>query len=528
MNLPFPLALVLAAVLGFIALAYEILWTRLCSFASGSRAQAFGAMLGFYLLGLALGSLWSRRWQRGGQGRARWLVLARLMAISNATAFLVVPLASWLILLGSWVRMVPVVLVGATLLGTLLPLLCHLAIPPDERAGARMSYIYLANIIGSGAGSLLTGFVLMDCLQLWQIATILLLCGLGLAVALAAFSTCIRMADWAVWAGVSLLVASSAWLHSGLWERLQNEERAGPTPFAQVVESRHGVITVTSNRVVYGSGVYDGVIETQLRPGQALIRPYFLSALHPNPRHVLVIGMSAGAWTQILAHHPQVEKVTVVEISEAYLKVVQTWPQVSSVLSNPKVEIIIDDGRRWLRRNPDRRFDAIVMNTSFYWREFTSALLSQEFLEMAKAHLQPGGLVMWNCTGSRRALRTGMAVFPHTIMVMNNCVGSLSPLRPDEARWRSVLQEYRIDGQPVFNRATVQGRQDFEEIISFIRQSRPHGGHWRLVERQEMEEMCARAQIITDDNLGHEYQASLRTFLASLIPGLNWLFARIF
>src|SRR5438477_9844916 len=96
-----------------------------------------------------------------------------------------------------------------------------------------------------------------------------------------------------------------------------------------------------------------------------LIRPYFVSALHPNPAEVLVISMSDGSWTQLLANHPQVKKVTVVEIDPGYLKLVKEYPQVSSLLTDPKVEIHIDDGRRWLRRNPDQRFDVIMMNTSY-------------------------------------------------------------------------------------------------------------------------------------------------------------------
>src|SRR5512138_2765552 len=106
------MALLLAAASGFIALAYEILWTRLYGFASGSRAQAFGAMLGFYLLGLAVGSLLSRRWQRAGpQARSGVLALARLVAVSNLVGFLIVPAASWLIQYGSWVRILPLALV---------------------------------------------------------------------------------------------------------------------------------------------------------------------------------------------------------------------------------------------------------------------------------------------------------------------------------------------------------------------------------------------------------------------------------
>lgn len=522
MKIRFAVALVLAALLGFIALSYEIVWMRAYSFVSGSRAQAFGSMLGFYLLGLAAGSLLSRRWQKISQNNV--LSLARLIVVSNVPAFLIVPAMAWLIGHTTWVRLVPLVMIGSAVLGILLPLLCHFAIKPDERAGARMSYIYLANIIGSGAGSLLTGFVLMDVMTLWQISMTLLLAGTAIAAALAWRSRGARILDWAMCGAAAALAFCAPWLHDSMYERMQYAKDYKPgMKFAQIVESRHGVVTITTNRQVFGGGVYDGVLKTSLHKGEGLIRPYFLGALHANPREVLVIGLSAGAWTQIIAHHPDVERVTVVEISSAYVDVIRAWPEVSSLLTNKKVTLVIDDGRRWLRRNPDRKFDAIVMNTTFYWREFASALLSKEFLTLARGHLNANGWVMWNCTHSSRAARTGMEIFPHTIMVYNNCVGSMTPLVVDKERWRRVMENYRIDGQLVFDRTTEDGRKNLDEVIAFADHTSATSPAWRVMSRAEMEKTWNHARVITDDNLGDEYAVSFETFSASMVPGLKSL-----
>ena len=520
-TFPFSLALLLTAACGFIALAFEIIWARLFNFVSGSLAPAFATMLGGYLFGLALGALFSRRWQwlNAGESPGPWQALARLVMASNIVGFLIPPLASGLILITHWVHFLPLIILGSALLGTVLPLLCHLVISADRRAGARMSYLYLANIIGSATGSLVTGFVLMDYFKLWQITATLLIGGVFVSAALLLFLKAVRPVDYSLWMIGLGLACASPWLHDGLYERLQFKRDYQPGfRFARVIESRHGVITVTAtNLFVYGNGIYDGVIDTRLTPGSMMIRPYFISALHPHPREVLVIGMSAGAWTQILANHPRVEKVTVVEIDHGYLKLIQEYPQVSGLLTNSRVEIHIDDGRRWLRRNPDRHFDVIVMNTTHYWREFASALLSKEFLELTKQHLNPGGLVMWNCTGSPRAVRTGLEVFPCTLMVINNCVGSVTPLVPDRERWSQTLSIYRINGQPVFDLTTDQGRQDLEQVVGVI--GTPPGGVQQLMYRPEMERACAAAPIITDDNLGDEYQYSLAAFFRTFIPG---------
>jgi spermidine synthase len=499
-------AVVLAALTGFIALAYELLWARLINFASGSSPAGFPAMLGCYLIGLALGSLLSQRWERLNTlaGTERWRVLSRLIVGSNTAAFLVVPLAAWLAVDFAWTQLVPLVALGAALLGTLLPLICHLAIPADARAGARMSRIYLANILGAGAGSFLTGFVLLDRFPAWQVGAGLLAGGGLLGAGLALARRAARGADVALWGAAAALVAAAPWLHDGMYERLQLKSAYRPgLRFPTVIEGRHGVITVDAERKIYGSAVYDGIIETKPTPDNGLVRPYFVSALHPRPEEVLVIGVSGGAWTQILAHHPQVRRVTAVEINHDYLEAIRRYPQVAGVLTNAKVTIHIDDGRRWLRRNPNTRFDVIVMNTTVHWREFASALLSREFLELARGHLKPGGFITWNCTDSARAIRTGMTVFPHTVMIGNFCAGSLTPLAPDRERWAASLRDYRIEGRPVFDAATAAGRAELEALLGFL--GAPEGTRWRFADQREMERKYADAEIITDDNLGDEY-----------------------
>lgn len=501
-------AQVLSAATGFLSLAWEIVWMRLYNFTTSSRALAFGLMLGAYLLGLAAGSLWSRKWQRlGTEGIGPLGTLAALISRANLTAFLVVPLVSWLVMVAWWPWTLVIVMGAAAALGTILPLICHLAIPPDARAGQRMAGVYLANIIGSGLGSLLTGFVLMEWLPLVWLCTLLLLGGVAIALYLrlrAGMSAQVYPAS-----AVLLLIVPAIMLgYAGLWERLhyRGDYKWG-MQFARTIESRHGVILVDDKGTIYGNGAYDGSLDTFLKPDSWLVRPYYIAALHPKPRRVLVIGVSGGAWTQIIAHHPDVEEVIGVEISDPYLKLIHDSPSVASLHHNPKVKLVVDDGRRWLKRNPTERFDLIVMNTTHHWREFASALLSQEFLELAQSHLNEGGLVAWNTTESLRAAKTGLVVFPESIMLMNFFVGSEAPLTIDKDRWRALLEKWRIDGVPVFDLATQQGREDLEKCAAFPDHEGPwdRSHHWRWQKRSRTEARAGNAEVITDDNLGHEF-----------------------
>jgi len=184
------------------------------------------------------------------------------------------------------------------------------------------------------------------------------------------------------------------------------------TRFTTVHEGRHGAITIDKEGHVFGDGAYDGTLDMTLKGNSMLVRPYIVSAFHPQPRpragHWGVSGVDADPGESSAGGIG----VTAVEINPGYLGSMQEHPQIASLPTNPKVKFIIDDGRRWLRAHPEEKFDFIAMNTIIHYREFSSALLSQEFLKVVRAHLAPGGLAFWNCTGSGRAANTGVSVFP--------------------------------------------------------------------------------------------------------------------
>lgn len=491
----FRTALLWSALSGFIALSWEIIWSRVFNFASASRAPVFGYMLGSYLLGLAIGSLLSPRLlARTGELRPK---LARWVLLSSVAGFLVAPLTSMTAAHVFWEYGYLFVIAAGTLIGLTFPLLCHAAIPPGKNTGSQLSRLYLANIIGSGAGSLLTGFVFMECMSLQVLSWLLLGISWLWVEGIARFQLPVRERLLPLFMAFVTLIP-----FQGFYERLQykNEFKHGMR-FEQTIESRHGVITVDTSNAVYGNGAYDGVIGTKLEPKSWLVRPYFLSAVRDRIENVLVIGVASGSWTQILLNHPQVKKVTAIELSHGYLDLIRSRPEVASLLANPKLELAIDDGRRWLRHHPDARFDAIVMNTTHHWREFASALLSLEFLTEIKAHLTPEGIAFWNCTESPRAARTGMEVFPHTLMVMNHCLASNAPLKPDRDHWQKILTDYRIDGLPVIAADQIEGVVDFlsDEALPVP------GNMWHWCRREAMQAAWGKAEIITDDNLGHEY-----------------------
>jgi spermidine synthase len=510
----FAAAVVLVGLAGFISLSYEIVWYRAIAFASGGSPAAFGLLLGYYLVGLAMGAYLTGRYcaGRGAAGRPVIRALALFILGANLAGFAVLPLLAWFAVHAVhavWAPALGAVAVAAAALGAILPLVSHLAIPPDDLAGARLSYLYLANILCAAAGSLVTGFVLMDVLPLRAIALLLLLLGVLLAVALAiAAADGPRDVAVAGVAGAALAAAAvgvTPGVFDGFYERLLYKHDFPAEPrFAHVVENRSGVITVTPDGVTYGGGAYDGKIATDpFDDRNGIVRAYAAAALHPRPARVLMIGLSTGAWAQVLTQLPGVEDITIVEINPGYLDLIRRYPAVAGVLRDPRVHIVIDDGRRWLSRHRDRRFDLIVSNVTFHWRAHTTNLLSREYLELIRIHLRTGGVYYYNTTGSEDVLKTALATYPYGLRFLNFVALSEAPLAFDRDRFAAALATYRGgDAGPAG--AIDAARTD--RVLAYGDSTGPHSERRALETRTEALARLDAARIVTDDNMVPEWR----------------------
>jgi len=302
---------------------------------------------------------------------------------------------------------------------------------------------------------------------------------------------------------------SSHPLFDRIYEQMLYKSDYGPNDrFAHVVESRSGVVAVSRDGTVFGSGVYDGRFNTSpLHDTNIIIRAYAIAGFHPAPRNVLMIGLASGSWAQVIVSHPAVESLTIVEINPGYLQLIPQYPEVAGLLRNPKVKIFIDDGRRWLVRNPSRKFDFIAMNTTYHWREHSSNLLSTDFLELARQHLAIGGVLFYNTTWSNEVLLTGTTVFPYALRVVNFLAVSDSPIHVDKERWKSLLSSYRIDGKPVFDLTRPQDQKRLQEMLALADTigRRTPGTEMAMELEGSIRARTQGSRIITDDNMGTEW-----------------------
>ena len=515
-RLKLAFVLILAAAGGFVSLSYEIFFVHVVSYATGSTATAFAVTLAAFLVGLASGS---RQAGDDCAALAPELAMRRMVAAllyAGIAGLLFLPILDHLAWLGAAVNGAAFVLIYfvARFWGSLLPYLGEFGIAADERAGMQTALLYLANIVGAATGSVITGFVLMDLLGTVALGTALVVAGFVLAGSLAGLLPLSRLdkmrrAGIAATAALLALFAGPHWSDNVL-AALQWKGAPNAQPLTHVVENRNGIVTVTADGTVMGNGMYDGRFNTDLKHDRnGIVRPYALSLFHPAPRRVLMIGLSSGSWAQVIANNPEVTALTVVEINPGYLQLIAAEPDVASLLTNPKVTIVTDDGRRWLRANADRRFDAIVSNTTWHFRANVTNLVSVEFLDLVKQHLNPGGIFFYNTTDSARIQRTGCLAFGDGARFLNHMVVSQAPIRWDFGRWRRTLAAYQIDGKPQFDLSRADDRAKLDELQSW-EGSLTARGVTRPIERcADILSRTAGQESVTDDNMGSEWRHSL-------------------
>lgn len=405
----------LAFFIGFLSLSQEILWVRVVTFAHQGVPHSFALVLAVFLFGVASGATAGKRlcgrWPLSADTAVGWCLLA------GGVLDLLVPWFVSRVAGSEWlsVTMGVLIYVSAALKAIAFPVAHHLGSDAGgSYLGRSVARVYALNIVGSTLGALLTGYVLLDHVSVSSGFTLV-----GTATLVMGLLSLRRGCPGCVWIAPVIVVGVIATADPDDRTLVVAASRHAPGRIKTIIENRHGIIHVVDDGeergdVVYGGNVYDGRTNIDLRVNSNRVdRVYLLAALHPAPRKVLVIGLSTGAWARILSTLPSLSQMDVVEINPGYLSLISAYPHLSTLLNDRRVQVHIDDGRRWLRRHLADRFDLIVMNTTFHWRANITNLLSREFMEIARSRLAPGGIFAFNATGSADALATAAAVFPH-------------------------------------------------------------------------------------------------------------------
>ncbi len=193
-------------------------------------------------------------------------------------------------------------------------------------------------------------------------------------------------------------------------------------------QSAHNQITV-EDKGGYRMLRFNGSMETRLLIANPLLghfeyTDYFQMPLlwNPKAKRVLVMGLGGGSTQRAFQHYFPTVHVDTVELDPTVAKVAKEW---FGVKENKTHKIHISDGRGYLRRNKERKYEAIMMDaysSNTYGSFIPYHLATKEFFQLASEDLTANGVLAYNVIGTYNEwradivgsmYRTMKTVFPH-------------------------------------------------------------------------------------------------------------------
>ena len=446
--------LITIALSGATALGAEVVWTRLLTLLLGATTYTFSLILAAVLVGLGIGSSAGSLFARTARNPRRalgWCQVGIVVCIAWAAwcetrALPYWPINpslssnAWLQFQIDFVRCVVTVLPASLLWGASFPLALAAAAPDERDVGRLVGTVYAANTLGAILGALVSSLILIGSIGTQQSQRVLMaLAALGALIMLVPDDAPVAPHDdvdasrsSTTWSVRGALVGTTIAIGS-----LMLASTVLPVPPILVGYGRFAAtwLTTAGDFIFVGEGTNSSMAVSRLSNGylnyhnagkvQASSEPqdmrlqrmlgHLTTLLPAQATSVLVIGCGAGVTAGAVSISPAVKKLTIVEIEPLVPSTVSAYfgEYNYNVVTNPKTRVVIDDGRHFLLTSREK-FDAITSDPFDPWVKGAATLYSREFWEIAKQHLNPGGVVtVWVqlYENSEEAVKSSMATF---------------------------------------------------------------------------------------------------------------------
>lgn len=110
-------------------------------------------------------------------------------------------------------------------------------------------------------------------------------------------------------------------------------------------------------------------------------------------KDVLVIGAGDGGTIRELVRYQNIETITMVEIDEVVVRAAKQFlPTISSAFDHPKLNLLIDDGIKFVKEAAENAYDLVIIDSSDPVGP-SEGLFTKSFYQDVYRCLRPGGLV---------------------------------------------------------------------------------------------------------------------------------------
>ena len=282
-------------------------------------------------------------------------------------------------------------------------------------ARAAASTAYLLEAAGSGLGGILASVVLVRVFDAFQIAAMVGLLNICMALALLPRVKGRRVA---VLAGAAVLAAIPllTWMapqwdaaaRARLWHGF-NVVGERNSIYGNLVVTQTGENGTGAIRSIYSNSA---ILANAPDPAAAEEAVDYALLEHAAPKRVLLIGGGVNGGVNEALKHPSVERLDYVELDPALIGMArQFFPaQTAAFDSDPRVHLHFLDGRRYLTETGDK-FDVIIVDVPDPQTAQLNRFYTAEFFVAARGHLKPGGLLALELRSSEETISPDLADF---------------------------------------------------------------------------------------------------------------------
>ncbi len=471
---------------GFLAIGYEIIWFRVIGVLIKASPYSFSSILSIYLLGIAIGSFAVGKWTNklsSPQKIKVFYLLQAAIGLSVAIIFIsyfyltkhsplgalttisfsqpVHPPAHFLffdhhinsiarffrfIFLSGTVFIWPLffVLIPTIFIGASFPLITSLAVDKESGVAWTTGRIYFFNISGNVLGGLLTGFLLLPFLGSELTLLLFILVGLLFILPLLenkpVLTSCLPLL-------LAVAFIFGTFPRKGELYSIMHPQPPGHTKYFE--EGIDGIVATYVKDDTEVTNYINGDSHGG-RPGYSFY-VQVIEAVHyaKEVKNILVIGYGTGTLAEGVLKIPGNKKVTVVELNSTLLKNLRKIPLFQKLLNDPRLNLVIGDGRRFLSKQTEK-YDLIFLSSLRTTTAYSNNLYSKQFYELLSSRLTPTGIVATWTDEDVVIYKTLASVFKHTQLYATNDQGfflaSAAPFkRQNNNRLISIANSFEND-----------------------------------------------------------------------------------